>query len=176
MAALAVFWTGYMVVFFINLALALLAVWGLVWMPFGAFIYAMEGKKKGQSPIRYAVSGAICSLLFYIPWLYVKKWIENKPVPHKNIIWAYAFLYLVWLFGPTPVWLVLFLSSSDTSGAFILLPLAFVALTSIILMRARKQSGVSNGYFPRFPYLLPLFGLYVNFVPIGIIVLRSMLE
>lgn len=97
-------------------------------------------------------------------------------MPQKNIIWAYAFLYLIWLFGPTPVWLVLFLSSSDTHGALILLPLAFVALTSIILMRARKQNAVSNGYFPRLPYLLPLFGLYVNFVPIGIPILRSMLD
>ena len=176
MAVLAVFWTGVMAVIFINLVLAMLAIWGLIWMPFGALAYAREGKKKGHSPIRYAVSGAICSLLFYVPWLYVKKWIEDKPLPRKNVIWAYAFFYLIWLFGPTPVWLVLFLSSSDTSGALILLPLVFVALTAIILMRAQKQNAMSNGYFPRLPFLLPLFGLYVNFVPIGILIREYILD
>ncbi len=169
-------WVMIFTVILANAVLVGLAAVGLLWMPFGAFIYAREGRRKGQNPIRYAMAGAICSLLFYVPWLYVKKWIENKPVPHKNVIWAYAFLYLIWLFGPIPVWLVLFLSSSDTFGALILLPLAFVALTAIILMRAQKQNAMSNGYFPRIPYLLPLLGLYVTFVPISIPIIRSMLD
>lgn len=97
-----------------------------------------------------------------------------------NLVWGIFgvvyFVYLIWLLGPIPAWLVLFLSSSDTSGIHILLPLAVVALTLIILMRARKQSAVSNGYFPRLPYLLPLIGLYVSSMPLGIPLLLFFLD
>ena len=167
-------WGIIFAVFLVNAALVGLAAVGLLWMPFGAFIYAKEGKKRGHSPIRYAVSGAICSLLFYIPWLYVKKWIENKPVPHKNIIWAYAFLYLAWISGPIPFWMALSSSPAGDFSADLIFGglLALFGLSAILLIYARKQSLVDNGPLPRLPYLLPLIGLYAGY---ALLVIRSVI-
>ena len=165
-------------VILLNVVIGLLTALGLAWMPFGAFIYAREGKRKGQSPVRYAFTGAVSSLLFYIPWLYIKKWIEGKPVPRKNIICAYAFLYVAWISGPFALWSVVFFSSVAPfvdrllAGAFLLV----IVLTLLILVSARKQGNMHNGYLPRWPYLLPLLGAYVSSVPSGILFLWEHLE
>lgn len=45
-------WGIIFAIILVNAVLVGLAAVGLIWMPFGAFIYAREGKKKGQSPIR----------------------------------------------------------------------------------------------------------------------------
>ena len=167
-------WVMIFTVILVNVVLVGLAAVGLLWMPFGAFIYAREGRRKGQSPILYAVSGAICSLLFYVPWLYVKKWIENKPVPHKNIIWAYAFVYLAWISGPIPFWMALSSSPTGDLSADLIFGglLAFFGLSVILLIYARKQSLVGNGPLPRLPYLLPLIGLYAGY---ALLVIRSVI-
>ena len=53
----ALLWLMIGIVYLANAALIGFAAIGLAWAPFGAFIYAREGKRRGHSPIiRYAVA------------------------------------------------------------------------------------------------------------------------
>ena len=158
-------WLMFGIVYLMNAALIGFAVIGLAWAPFGALIYARDGKRKKQSPVRYAVTGAVCSILFYIPWLYVRKWIEHKPLPRNNVMWAYAFLCLAWILGPIPFWWGLSLTYGLETYLVIGGMLAFLAVALLVLFFDQKQNDISNGYLPRWPYLLPLFGLYGCYAP-----------
>lgn len=169
----ALLWLMIGIVYLANAALIGFAAIGLAWAPFGALVYAREGKRRGHSPVRYAVTGAVYSLLFYVPWLYGKKWIDHKPLPRNNVVWAYAFLYLIWILVPIPLWAVLLSGYRLMSDLLIGGLLAFVALTLLILVRARKRSDIGNGYLPRLPYLLPLLGLYGSYMPFSVPILQA---
>lgn len=163
-------WLVIGTVIFINMGLALLATLGLAWAPVGAVIYARDGKRKGESPIRYAVVGVVSSLLFFIPWFFVRKWIGRQTLPGDSVVLVYAFLYLAWMLGPIPLWIAV---ASEYGLMIRLVPgsmLAAWALTLLILIRtqrirARKRSGVSSVRSSQLPYFLPLLGLYVCYAP-----------
>ena len=158
-------WLVIGTVVLVNMVLAMLATLGLAWAPVGAVIYAIEGKRKGESPIRHAVIGAVSSLLFFIPWFFVRKWVDRQNLPVDSVVLVYAFLYLAWMLGPIPLWIVLTtgygLMSHLVTGSL----LVAWALTLLILIRARKRNSVSSACSSRLPYFLPLLGLYVCYMP-----------
>lgn len=178
---LFLFWTFFGASMLISLGIGLLASLGLLWFPFGALVCAREGRKSGRT-VRYALSGAVCSILFYIPWLFVHKSMQNQPIPRRNIILAYIFLYIAWLIGPIGFLGIPTLFFGVGFIQFGVIPvwtgisLTLLIATSLLIIRARKQSVMSTGYLPRFPYLLPLIGLYISSVPYAMILLWDALE
>lgn len=178
---LFLFWIFFGASIMVSLGIGLLASLGLLWLPFGALIYAKEGRKNGHT-IRYALSGAACSLLFYIPWLFVHKSIRNQPIPRRNVTLAYLFLYIAWLLGPIGFLGIpaLFFGVDFTRFGIVHIwtgiSLAFLIATFLLIVRAREQSVMSAWPLPRLPYLLPLIGLYITSAPYGMLLLWDALE
>ncbi len=80
-------------VLFVGLALVV----GVAWAPFAALICARVAHAKGLDVWRYALVGAIYSVLFLGPWIYLVARMHNKTLPNSVIRGAYVLLFgLVW--------------------------------------------------------------------------------
>ena len=88
-------------------ALIILGISVLLWVPVSAYICARIAHNRGLSARRYAIVGAAYSMLFFFPGLYFVMQMCNITV-WKPAIWAvYAVLYAGWLLGPVVLTLVL---------------------------------------------------------------------
>lgn len=77
-----------------------IALAGLLWAPFGALICARTARNKGLPVGRYAVAGAVFSVLYFFPWLYLSSRMNDRYLENSLIRWAYFVLYVMfWLFG-----------------------------------------------------------------------------
>lgn len=102
-----VYW-GYNL--FVPLLLLLIAqvafVGGLLWSPIGAWICWRTARSKGFQPWRYAIWGAIYSVCFFLPWVYLLLRMHGRSVSVSGVKTVYKFLYGIWLFGPIPSLLI----------------------------------------------------------------------
>ena len=71
----------------------------LLWAPWGGMICARLARSKGLSVHHSATVGAIYSILFFFPWLYLVMRIHNRTVWKPAIWFVYFSLYAGWLFG-----------------------------------------------------------------------------
>ena len=71
-----------------------------VWAPFGALICALIAWRRGLSPYRYAIAGAACSALFFLPWVYLAARMLGWAIPKPLAVLPYVVLYASWLQGP----------------------------------------------------------------------------
>ena len=74
-----------------------LAIIGPLWAPFGALACGMIARKKGLVSWRYALSGAIYSILFFWPWVYLVVRMYDRELPRFLIRLFYSLLYVTWL-------------------------------------------------------------------------------
>ena len=86
--------------FFVLLFLEALAVIGLLWSPIAAYTCARTARARGLNTRRYAITGAIYSILLFLPWVYLWSNLRNKPLSRKTITLGYILTYVLWLFGP----------------------------------------------------------------------------
>ncbi len=56
---------------------------GVVWSPFAGLICGFIARGDGRSFVRYAVTGAIASLLFFWPWVYIVRQMNEYPLSIK---------------------------------------------------------------------------------------------
>ena len=77
---------------------ALVVVWfglGVLWSPFAALICARVAHTRGLESRKYAAAGAVYSLLFFWPWVYLIARMYGKSIPGAVIRGAYVLLYIV---------------------------------------------------------------------------------
>ena len=161
----------------------LLAALGLLWAPFAALISALTAKSRGLSPRRSAITGAIFSMLFLLPWIYLWAWQRNRPLSSSAIASGYVLLYGLWtlgLIGQVGVVLLVHsgdnLSESSTSGGMTVL---FVALIAMLILSVcqlgiagmKSYNPFSNGerILPLHPpshllYLSPFIYAYISMI------------
>ena len=95
-------WQGGVLIFgplFVELFNQAVAVLGLVWMPCAALICALTARSRGLSVTRYAIAGAVYSILLSLPWIYLWFRMRNRPLPFFIIVAGYVFLYVTWIFA-----------------------------------------------------------------------------
>ena len=80
-----------------------LAVLGLLWSPIAAYSCGRAAQARGLNTRRYAVAGAIYSILLFLPWLYLWSNLRNKPLGGNTIALGYILTYGLWLLGPIGV-------------------------------------------------------------------------
>lgn len=98
-----VYWGyGFLVPFFLLLIAQVAFVGGLLWSPIGAWICWRTARSKGFQPWRYAIWGAIYSVSFFLPWVYLLLRMHGRSVSVSVVKTVYKFLYGIWLFGPIP--------------------------------------------------------------------------
>ncbi len=83
-----------------SFGLTYLTIPGLVWSPFAALICALIARSKGLNIRRYALSGAIHSSGFLLPWIYLMLRMYSISVPRGIVKSVYILLYTAWLIGP----------------------------------------------------------------------------
>ena len=74
---------------------------GILWMPAAASISALIAKNRGMDVGELAKIGALCSALFFVPWIYLILRIYNVNLSHWIICIIYALLYVAWIIIPT---------------------------------------------------------------------------
>ena len=68
---------------------------GWIWAPFAALVCAQVARAQGLDSRRFAAAGAIYSILFFWPWVYLVLRMHGKSVPSPVIRGAYIVLYAV---------------------------------------------------------------------------------
>ena len=86
--------------FFLMVYTIIAGAWAAAWAPFGALVCALIAWRRGLSPYRYAVAGAVCSALFFLPWVYLAARMLGWAVPKPLAALPYVVLYASWLQGP----------------------------------------------------------------------------
>ena len=73
----------------------LLAALCIAWSPFAALTCARIARRNGLNARRYAMLGAMYSVLLFLPWLYLTLRMRGKPVFRDSIKSAYSVVYVV---------------------------------------------------------------------------------
>ena len=161
---------AFVVPLLVMLYTVMAGVAAVIWAPFGALICAIIAWRRRLSPWRCALAGAVCSALFFLPWVYLAArmlgWTISKPL----VVLAYFVLYASWWLGPMrysyTVWSegpVQYLALWICAWVLIMLTMA----VSILMMttprfdkvnpfrRASQDDAPMPGALPGLVYLLP---------------------
>ena len=163
--------------------MGLLAALGLLWVPFGALICALTAKSKEQDIRKYAMAGAVWSILFLVPWFYLWAWQRNKPLSTSAVGSGYVLLYGFWIFGAIGEVAALLLthtgynaSGAGISGGMWVLMAVLVAMLILsvwLLVIADTKSYTPHSYGGRIPplhlsslvlYLSPFAFAYISMI------------
>ena len=85
---------------YVTVILYIVAVICLLWSPVAAYACARAARAKGLDARRYAIAGAIYSILLFLPWIYLWSKLRDKPLRSMTVTAGYVLLYLAWLAGP----------------------------------------------------------------------------
>ena len=118
----------------------LIALFGLVWAPIGATICALAARKVGLPARRYAVAGAIYSVLLFLPWMYLLLRVLGRSPSTLVIRQAYVAVYGAWAIGPLAFALTEWIIVEDFAFAVVLPINAVTMLLSILALRGKVQS------------------------------------
>ena len=135
----------------------LAAAASIAWAPAGALFCALIARGRGLSPRRCAIMGAVCSALFFLPWVYLVIRMSGRRVPKIVVVLAYAVIYASWLQGAAQF--SYFLWRSD--GSYIrlgtwLFNIAMIIASLALIMYIR---GKGRGDSPHPARLAPFVGL-----------------
>lgn len=137
---------------------------GLLWAPFAALFCAHAAGVRGFESRRYALAGAVYSILFFWPWVYLIARMYGRTIPSPMIRLAYILLYgVIWpsialsfipsAFGfPHPLWIIcpiLILVSAVTWS------MSIRRLTSWHRRYGHVSQDLSDDVFPSRIYIMP---------------------
>ena len=114
--------------FFVTPILLLLAIVGLMWSPFAALISWRMAGNRGLSGSRYAITGAVYSMLLVLPWIYMVMALRCKRISTGLVDFAYFFLYMAWLVGPIAFMYLGFVFFAESTSV-----VAIGVLTALVL-------------------------------------------
>ena len=137
---------GVMVLFialFAAIAVMAAPVLGALWAPFAALLCAKEARRRGLDPRRYAKAGALYSVLFFFPWVYLMARMRGRTVPVAAVSAVYVLLYVVWLYGSVLVSLSIAIFETPLTflgliWALISVCAWYVSLAMLIIRRRSK--------------------------------------
>ena len=155
--------------FFIIAYIGIAIVAGLFWTPIGASVCALIAWRRGLSPYRFAVAGAVYSALFFLPWAYLAARMLGWVIPKPLAALPYVVLYASWLQGPAQfsydmwdwgndeaypgaLWLFAWLGNMFTMAASLLLMTPIEKVNPFY--RARRDAPLLDT-LPNPVYLLP---------------------
>lgn len=168
----------------IGIAL-LIAALGLAWALFAALICGLRARSSGLNITVYTVAGAVYSLLFLLPWVYLIAWMYNRHIPRAYVISVYVIMYgFIWLLGP----MLLHMLGAFVGGGFLILQILLpfhllvygVSLIMLLVKERRSQreilltskkeelpskgtehTSVQRSVLPHYMYLVPFALLWL---------------
>ena len=143
-----------------QVLLLAIALFGLLWAPFGALACAWTAKSKGMPATRYAVRGLVYSLLLFFPWVYLMMRMSGRCIPASCIVVGYVALYGGWFA------ILLIISISRSNAIIALLHSTLLVVSIIQFYFVSKNKKAPNDDKLGFVYLSPFFyisiGLYIQ--------------
>lgn len=139
----------------------------------------------------YAITGMVCSILLFLPWIYLMVSLLGKSVSTRLVRLGYRFLYFVWLFGLVGMTFVVLLTfdldfateqTTRTENYVENILFAFLIISgilwflSLVLLKldvwvkyCSKEIELRESLVPAFGYLQPFIltlGCFVSFTAI----------
>lgn len=144
-----------------QVLLLAIALFGLLWAPFGALACAWTAKSKGMPATRYAVRGLVYSLLLFFPWVYFMMRMSGRRIPASCIVVGYIALYGGWF----AILLIISISRSNAIIALLHSTLLVVSLVQFYFVPSKNERTPNDDKLG-FIYLSPFFyisiGLYIQ--------------
>ena len=152
-----------------------LGVAAVMWTPFGALICAIIAWRRKLSQRRSAVAGAVCSALFFLPWVYLAARMLGRTIFKPLVALAYFVLYASWGLGPFRFTYIVWSEGRDPYPALWLCAWVLNALAmavSLLMMttpifdkvnpfrRASRDDAPMRDALPNPVYLLPFAFLW----------------
>lgn len=164
---------------------------GVLFVPLAAFLCAWAARKRGMNAQHYAITGMVCSILLFLPWIYLMVSLLGKSVSATLVRAGYIFLYFVWLFGLVCMTFVVLLTfdldfatepTTRTENYVENILFAFLIISgilwflSLVLLKldvwvkyCSKEIELRESLVPAFGYLQPFtlaLGCFVSFTAI----------
>ena len=163
---------------------------GLIWMPFAAATCMYVARSKRLNVNAYGIAGAVYSVLFILPWIYLVLRMYGVSVDKRVVRAVYVVLYVyIWMLGVMVLNVIIALDQDWRGIAFLLL---FVNMITWIVsadmlrhrnhedrkeefhfLRGHSNSEMQQAPLPHFVYLIPfamvLFWMLVFYL-MGLIV------
>ena len=103
---------------------AVVMIVGVLWSPVAAVLCARAAGKRGLAPWRYAMLGALYSILMIVPWVLLLQRLRGKQIPRRPLALSYWLLYAgIWgcgvialCFNVTLMMLLAFFDDPGTSS------------------------------------------------------------
>ena len=151
----------------VQALLLAIAVFGLLWAPFGALAYAWIAKSKGIPVAPNVIRGLVYSMLLFFPWAYFAIRMDGRQIPTSCIVAGYVALYVCWfaiLFNRA------FYVAIDASGpnGFLAILHATLLIVSIVQFHCvspytRSPRGIAYLRYTRLaPFFYMSIGLYIQ--------------
>ena len=81
---------------FVGLGAAIVLV-GALWSPAAAALCARAARRRGLAPGRYAIWGALYSILMIVPWVLLLQRLHGSLIPRRLLELSYWILYVgIW--------------------------------------------------------------------------------
>ena len=162
---------GFMLAATVAFGLSLLPLGiGVLWSPFAAVMCYNRAALAGLNSTRYAVVGALYSVLFLMPLIYLSARMDGKRVPKALVVLGYVVLYGgIWLGGAIAGLAASFSFSfnfgfgggSGLANGIAIALLCINALSMIVslaILAQAPEDSMDKGYretLPPFAYILP---------------------
>ncbi len=155
-----------------GFSLLLLGI-GVLWSPFAAVMCFNKAESAGLPSIRYALMGALYSVLFLMPLIYLTARMDDKRTPKGLVVLGYVLLYgVIWLVGATTGVANVVSFFLDVAGSHvseweqngIALTVYLVYILSLIVSLFMLFNPPPNGTGRRFHETLPPFAYILPFV------------
>ena len=150
--------------FLFPLALLTLPALGLLWAPFAALFCSRVARARGLETRRYALAGAIYSILFFWPWIYLILRMYNKHIPGCVIRIVYILTYgVMWPISTLSLLILAIWYPQPFRSVLIFVLLLnilawFMSLIKLLVWhrgRGRVPSEESDDVLPNRVYLMP---------------------
>ena len=167
--------------------LALLLYSGVLLAPFAGLLCAWAARRRGLNTRYYGITGALCSILLFLPGIYLTVSLLGKSVSATLVRVGYSFLYFIWLFGSVGLAFVLLLTGflgpeteatarTETQAknalfAFLIGSGLLWFLSLVLFLKVKvwgeyygKELALRESLVPAFGYLLPFVLALINFI------------
>ena len=170
-------------------AILLFQIFCIVWAPYASSTCAGIARRRGLDANRYGRIGFIYSVLLFVPWLHLKRRMQDMPFSFGTNSFDYTFLYLLWL-GVIAANAIVLLMTVGIEGwgifqvALILAAAALGVPAWILSLRALLQRRSAQGeesddkradILPERVYLMPFVWASVNILALPVMLISGII-
>lgn len=125
---------------------------GLIWMPFAAASCMYVARSKGLNVNAYGIAGAVYSVLFILPWVYLVLRMYDVSIDKRVVRAVYVVLYVyVWMLGVMVLNVTIALDQDWRAIAFLLLLVNIITwiVSADMVQRRNLEDRKEEFHIPR---------------------------